>query len=386
MRTLWWRAFTVAVASLAIVMTAGSAGRGEEFGLSADATLQEEYQDNVLFSSTGKKSSWLTTLAPGGRVRFGNDHTSAHASARWEGRMYSTDNDLNAINHLYAAAVEHRRARASAGVSLNLIRDTTLDSELRQTGLVLGRDPRYSGVVGADLGYALSELTRTTWRYRYTETRYTVSALVDYVNHGVQWETRRVLSEADQSIGLAVHAAFLDADPAYRSQEWSATGSYVHPLSERDQVSLTAGGRWTRVEAGLPSSAVATDAGLVGEASVTRRWEAANVSLAVSKRTNPSGSGRLLDTTRVALHAAYALTDRATATLTADGYRNVEVVFRDGRTDSTFIRIEPTISWRPGERVTVTAAYTRERQRRESGRIDANRAMVRLAYEWYRWE
>jgi hypothetical protein len=209
---------------------------------------------------------------------------------------------------------------------------------------------------------------------------------VDSVNHGIQWETTRVLSETGQSVGVSVNAAVLNADPAYRSREWSATGSYVHPLSEQDRLSLSAGVRRTRVEAGPPSDAVATDTGLVGEAGVTRRWEKANLSLAVSRKTNPSGSGRLIDTTRVALRGAYAPTDVATATLKVEWYRNHEAAPIGPGSDSTSVSVEPEIVWRVGERLTVTAAATHFRQRLETGCIDANRVMARLVYQWYRWE
>ncbi len=369
-----------------MVLASGSPGRGEEFRVSADATLQEEYQDNVLFAPTAEESSWLTTLAPEVRLRFGEENTGATASARLEGRVYSADHNLNTVNQLYTAAVERRHDRTTAGVSAGLVLDTTLDSELQQTGIVLGSDSRSSGVVGADVGYALSELTQTTWRYRHTDVRYTAPALVDYVDHGVQWDTRRALSEMERSIGTSIKAMVFDADTGYRSQEWSATGSYVHPFNERDRASLTAGIRWTRVETEVPLDAVSTDTGLVGEASLTRRWETADVSAAVSQWTNPSGSGRLLTTTRLALHGAYALTDRATATLRFDWYRNTDVVSFGGSSDSTFVRVEPGLSWRIGERVTAAAAYTHERQRLSIDRIDANRVMARLTYQWHRSE
>lgn len=392
-RTRWWKAPRVAIecaqlagASLVIVLTVSSAGRGEEFRVSADATLQEEFQDNVLFSPTVKESSWLTTLAPGVNVRYGDEHTSMTGSARWDGRVYSTDSNLNTVNHLYTAAVAHRRERATGAVSASVIRDTTLDSELQQTGIVLDRDLRISGTVGMEVGYALSELTQTELRYRYTDTSYGAPTLADYFTHEVGWQTERVLSEANQTVGGAVNATVFVADPTYRSQEWRATASYGHPLSEQDQVAVTAGVRWTRVETGVPSGTVATDTGLVGEARLTRQWEAADLSLAVSKRTNPSGSGRLVDTTRVALHGAYALTDRATATLRADWYRNTEVASFGRRADSTFVSVELGISWRLGERLAATAAYTHARQRLETGRVDANRVLARLVYEWYRWE
>lgn len=386
MRTWWWKAPNVAVTSLVTVLIVGSTGRGEEFRVSSDVTLQEKYEDNVSFSSTAQESSWLTTFAPGVRARYGSEHTSVSASGRWEGRAYATDSGLNTVNQFYAAGVEHRRERITAGASAGLIFDTTLDSELQDTGIVLDRDQRLSATVGADLGYAVSELTRTTWRYRYNNARYDAPALVDYFDHGVQWETVRVLSERNQSAGVSLNGMFVDADPTYRSQEWSATASYVHPLSEQDRASLTAGVRWTRVETGIPLETVSTDTGLVGDASLTRQWEAANLSLSVGKRTNPSGSGRLVDTTRLGLRGAYAVTDHVAATLRGDWYRNTDVVSFGSRQDSTFVSVEPGISWRMTERVTAAAAYTHEHQRYPAGRVDANRVLVRLVYEWYREE
>lgn len=386
MRTWWWKAFRIAVASPLVALVAVPDGRGEDFRVSADVMLQEEYEDNVAFSSTAQESSWVTTLAPGVRARYGSEHASATAAARWEARAYSTDGDLNTVNQLYDVGLERRRERVTMGASAGLIFDTTLDSELQQTGIVLDRDQRLSGRVGADLGFAVSELTQTTWRYRYTNTKYDAPTLVDYFDHWIRWETVRVLSEGGQSVGVLLNGMFVDADRTYRSQEWSASASYTHPLSEQDRADLTAGIRWTRAETGLPLEAVSTDIGLVGEASLTRRWESVTVSLALSKRTNPSGSGRLIDTTRLALHGAYALTDHATATLRADWYRNTDVVSFGASQDSTFVSVESGISWQMTERVTAAAAYTHEHQRYPAGRVDANRVLVRLVYKWYREE
>jgi hypothetical protein len=125
---------------------------------------------------------------------------------------------------------------------------------------------------------------------------------------------------------------------------------------------------------------------LVGEARLTRTWEAASLSAGVSQWTNPSGTGRLFATTRVGLRGEYALTDRVAATLRFDWYRNTEVAPFGTSSDSTFVNAEPGISWKIGERVTAAAAYTHAHQRLRIDRIDANRVMARLVYQWYRWE
>jgi hypothetical protein len=379
--------FALSVAAGVIgMLTLGSRVWGQELRTTADVALQEEYQDNVFFSQTAKERTWLTTVAPRVKARYGSERASVSGGARLEGRAYSRDGDLNTVTQLYTASAERRTERLTSGVSGSFIRDTTLDTELQQTGIVLDRHRRVSRTGRVDLGYALTERTETRLIYSYTDTKYDAARLADYVDQNVQLETRHAVSDARHALGATVSASIFETDSSYRSRELSAAVSYTHHVSERFQAALTAGLRRTRVRIGGNLGATATDAGVVSEVRLTRQWDTGSLSLAVSRRTNPSGSGRLVETTHGSLHGVYAVTAQATATFDADWYGNSAVDPLGGNADSTLERIEPGVGWRVGERLTVAAAYTHLRQRTETGHASANRVMARLVYEWYRSE
>ncbi len=354
--------------------------------MASDVVLQEEYQDNVFFSQTAKERTWLTTVAPSVEARYVSERASAAGGARLEGRAYSRDGGLNTVTQFYTASAERRGERATGGVSGNMIWDTTLDTELRQTGVVLDRHRRASATGGVDLGYALTERTETSLVYRYTDTRYDTARLADYIDHEVQWNTQQALSEARHALGAVIAASVFQTDSSYRSRELSAVASYTHHVSESFEAALSVGFRQTRVRIGGDLGATASDTGVVSEASLTRQWDGGSLSLAVNRKTNPSGAGRLVETTHGSLHGVYAVTDRATATFDADWYGNSAVDSLGGNADSTLARLEPGLGWRVGERLTFAAAYTYLRQRTETGDAAANRVMARLTYEWNRSE
>jgi len=357
--------------------------------MTSDLVLQEEYDDNVLLSQTIKERSWITSVAPNVQARYGSERTSVEGGAWWEGRAYSSDHDLNTLTQRYTLSGEHQGERFTTGASGNMIYDTTLDSELQQTGIVLERNARLSGTGEVSVGYALTEQTQTTFKNRYTSTKYASTQLTDYVEDEVRWETRHVLSEAGHTVGGTVVGSFLAAPPVYRSQEGSVSAYYANVLSERLQASVSAGFRWTRVESGSPTSAT-TDTGLVFDASLTRHWETSSLVLELSSETNPSGAGLLLNTTHGSLRGRYAVTDQATLTLNADGYVNTVVAVQGANGNSTFVSIEPGVEWRLAEHLVVGGTYANLRQHIHqvigTSEVNANRVMARLTYEWYRSE
>ena len=376
-------------AGMAGILTFSSWGWGNELSLTSDLVLQEEYDDNVLLSQTVKEQSWITSLAPNVQARYGDERTSVTAGAWWEGRAYWSDSNLNTVTQRYTVSGERRAERMTGGASGTVIYDTTLDSELQQTGIVLERNARLSGTGEVSVGYALTEQTQTTLTNRYTNTKYASTQLTDYVEDEVRWETRHVMSETGHTLGGTAAGSFVAASPAYRSQEWSASVYFANAFSERLQASLSAGFRWTRVESGSPTSAT-TDTGLVFDASLTRHWETSSLVLELSSETNPSGAGLLLNTTHGSLRGRYAVTDQATLTLNADGYVNTVVAVQGANGNSTFVSIEPGVEWRLAEHLVVGGTYANLRQHIHqvigTSEVNANRVMARLTYEWYRSE
>jgi hypothetical protein len=102
------------------------------------------------------------------------------------------------------------------------------------------------------------------------------------------------------------------------------------------------------------------DTGSVYSAEITKLLETGKISASLSRTSNPSGDGELLDTTRLKLSGEHKFTETLRTMLSIE-YSNAETIANAGgirnETDKDLLRIRPKIFWRWRQEWELGAEY-----------------------------
>jgi hypothetical protein len=160
-------------------------GQAYEFKLIPGAILKQEFNDNIFYSSTNERSSFISTVSPKLSFIDRTDRFNGLIDARLDLLFYTRDSHMNSVDQSYNAEAGYQftpsfRAGAKAGYD-HLHRP---DSYLESTGQVstLGSDRQNYSVMG-DL--TLTERLIGTLKYDYAQTDYSRNTISGYRSHNV---------------------------------------------------------------------------------------------------------------------------------------------------------------------------------------------------------
>lgn len=357
-----------------------------EWSAEPNISLRSGYNDNIRLTASGHDSVWETALTPAvnfgvskeNQGLFGNASASIRRFSGGSGRESSSILDREDYN--FNTNAYNNTQRNTLRANLNYTRDTTLDSELDETGNVIdARATRERITLGPSWETLLTERTRLGLGYQYTDVSYSDDPgranLINYDYHVFSSSLVRQLSPRIQGTLSASYSRY-KPDTGLESKTRNIQAGISRNFSETLVASFLAGQRETTSDrligtgfcvfatpdAKFPEcnggftfpSGTTTDeldtSGSVFSANITKTLETGTLSASLSRSSNPSSNGELLDTTQLILSADHKLTEKLKSTLRIQYTKNQTIVDTLGRetdqTDETFFRIKPRISWR----------------------------------------
>jgi hypothetical protein len=155
--------------------------RGDEFKVVTSASLKEAYNDNVYFTTTGRKSDWVSTLSPAIELIDKTERFEGSLSARFNGIYYLDQTDLNAVDQFYRGKFRYALTnRLGLGAEAGYARDSQATREIDTTGVVfatpVNRERQNYGVSG---DWRFTDTTLAALSYDYGKDRYDKSTFTD---------------------------------------------------------------------------------------------------------------------------------------------------------------------------------------------------------------
>lgn len=220
----------------------------------ADTTLvprlkvRGEYDDNVLFSRTTEIDDYLGILSPGLEFDYATAVMSLRSTLNLDILRYQDQDELNTENQRYAIDGTFgfiERLKMTAG--LLYVDDTTLDSELEETGLVGVRSDRkrYEGKGG--LSYQVTEVSEIRMDYGYTKTDYDFVRYVDYDLHDLVLAYNRQLGTGRDTFSVQPFFTRYDSDVS-RVQMLGLFLGWIHAFHEKMDLTAYLGVRYSDIE------------------------------------------------------------------------------------------------------------------------------------------
>jgi len=309
----------------------------------------------------------------------------------------------------------HNTQRNAYKANLKYTRDSTLDSELDETGnVVSNRATRDRFTLGPSWTTSLNEITNLNLGYQYTTVSYSddpgVNDLVGYDYDVFSSSLVRQFSPRLQGTLSASYSRY-EPDTGFNSDTLSIQAGLSRNFTETLVASFLVGQRETTSDtliatgycilanpgASFPACsggiAVPTGtkkdeldtSGSVYSANITKTLETGKLSATLSRASSPSSNGELLDRTQLILSGEHKITEKLRSTLRIQYARNETIVNTLGRktdqTDETFFRIIPRISWRWQREWELAGEYQyAENEDRNSNTATRNAFYLTLSY------
>ena len=122
-----------------------------EWKIDPTVAFRAGYNDNIRLTIDDEVSSAEVRLSPSAVFSVVTPTSGVSGNLRFDFRRFEDDSDLDDNNVRFVTSSYHRMERSELGLDLDFIKDTTLDSQLENTGLVFDRVDALHGQCGTEL-------------------------------------------------------------------------------------------------------------------------------------------------------------------------------------------------------------------------------------------
>lgn len=391
-RFVFLRTFQSGIAILSCLLAATGAQAAESM-LIPEISIKQTYNDNINFSTTEEKNDLILTVTPILRWNSQTERTGITANVEMDVIRYSKEHNFDEVNQKYSLGYDFR-ATELLGLNLNgsLIKDTTLDTEMEETGLVLKRSNRDFYNIKPGLSWYMTEKTRLNLTCAYTSAEYGASGYSDYNIYDGTLELVHTLSKEGATV--SAQGGYTHSD--YETSNVDNYRLYLglsYPFTQKLKLTAWAGARYTKSEYEVADfikyrlvKKTESDRnwGGLGYLSLTRAFTEGSVSVGINRDITSSGLGETIEQDSATLDIDYRFTQFITGRFNGSLSRSKsESEYRD--TDQELYHLRPSLSWQIAERVLAELSY--QYSKTEYKNIDTNgdRNIIFLRFRIY-WE
>ena len=356
-----------------------------EWSIEPRISARSGYNDNIRLTTADHDSVWETTLTPAVKFGvsketqglFGNASASIHRF--YGGSGENSSSRLNREDYHLNVDSYQRTERNDFGANLNITHDSTLQTELDQTGQVItDRATRLSIALGPSWTRTLDEKTQVNLGYQFNRVDYSneigANNLINYDYNTASASLTRIFTQLTQGT-ISTSFSRYEPETGLNSDTYAIRAGITRKHSETLSTSWLAGWRQTNSDtliptgfcvganpgAGFPKCTggipvqTGTDTdevnntGATYSVRVTKLLEKGSLEASLTRIATPSGDGQLLDTTKLNFTGEHRFTETLRSNLTASYYKRETIANASGGKpnsgDKFFFRITPSITW-----------------------------------------
>lgn len=317
--------------------------------------VTEKYNDNVLFQRIEKEDDFITTIHPG--LRFQHDSEISKIDTVLESYLnyYAKEADLNEQHYrgmidLDSRFLERWQFKANA----EYIRDTTLESQLLETGRVFERDDRNQFESDLRGIFKVTELSSVSLRYRYRQVEYESDDNVNFNVDAVNLSILRKLRNQVDTINL--YGGYSYNESENREIDTYNTGlGWSRELTDVYRIRMSGGYRTSKTLT-IDREEESSD-GFTVDINLFRKGEIYEALIGYRRGLTNAASGEYLEVDRIYGHLQRHLSERSWVRV--DG----RVVFSRQDSDiaadnSRFFQVAPRLGYRVTENSVFSVGYS----------------------------
>jgi hypothetical protein len=318
---------------------------GAEKMITTSLSAGQMYDDNINLQSTDKHDDYISIIRASGSLDYKTERADIKGRVNLNIWRYNEEDELNTVDQIYNLDTRFSSSeRLSFGMLGKYIKDTTLETELTETGVGLVRSVRKNYFLSPSATYNLSERDTLSLSPFYTSSNYESDTYNDYWVSGATANYKHLFKDARLTLIAQAGYNYVKIKPKeyedgfftyfsegrYHTCQFYGGVSYL--LSETLTMNILLGVSYTdsimkrkTTLFGIYPVSETEDSdktfGWVGDASLSKTLEKGSVTVGARRELSPSGLGELLETNRLYVFYINKFTERLQGELNASYYR-----------------------------------------------------------------
>jgi hypothetical protein len=340
-------------------------------------SVRGEYDDNVLFRRVLDESDYVLSVNPGLAVDYRTERGNGSVGVGVDILRYGQNSSLDRTNQRYTASGAYALTELVQGKgNISYVNDTTLESQLQETGVVTLRQQRESFSAGAGMTYRISGLCDIGFDASYRRVEYDGPSL-DYDGHKAVFHYNRLLAGGKSVFTVQPYHEHYRSD-ASRVDNYGLSFGLAHSFTETLSLRAFLGVRYTEVEYRFIVQEIVFDPSLlpffpfrpvfmeveeadsnwnvVADVSITKQGENRSFTVGYNHDLGYSSGGDPLEVYRLYGSFSQAITARLSSGFSAGAYRSTSEG-RISRTDSKYFNFAATLNYRLTARHSLQMGY-----------------------------
>ena len=205
----------------------------QSLGMTPSLTLNGGYNDNILFNSTETIDAYYTSVRPEINLGLASDRYDLGLDTYAEIFRYPEEKDLDYESYRYEMDGRYRLSqRLNISGDFGYIKDTTLDSELEETGRVVEREDRKRYQGDGTLSYGLNEVSEIDMEYQYRSTEYESRDRIDRTANRVRLSYKRWFNSRLDQLTLRPSYTIAETEDNRDIEYYSFSVGWTHIFSD----------------------------------------------------------------------------------------------------------------------------------------------------------
>ncbi len=372
-----------------------------DFYFSSFLNFKNCYDDNVAFTYYSKEDFYLTTSSAFFST-YKTEILSISSRVRAESYNYLSETRLNTFNYsLEFRSTYWRNSRLNFSLDGSVVKDTTLESELKETGIVRFRQDRHRYIFSPGISYYLTPLSQILFNFSASRTEYEWKYSVDYNDYLISTTFKKALRNERVSFLSQIYYHNIDSENSQVRDKGFMVG-WERLLSYNSKVTFYLGIRYTSMEyyrmyaslSYLPywpfikvyllrRSEKDNEWGSLVDLSWEKKNERTQYRLGINKSLSYSSFGQTIDRWKISTNITYLLTPRWRFKFSLF-YANTSSDGQVYEEKNTFYSFNPRIIYSLKERwlLEVAYKYSRFRNRVTDRDYDRNQIWVGLTFKF----
>ncbi len=377
-----------------------------EWSIEPSVSLKEEYNDNIHLTTAPHSSVTTTTLSPSIQFNRATEISNISAGAKLNANKYTGEQGLDRVDQYYTFSSGYKTERSDWGLDASYIRDYASQNDPTAIGS-LSLKQRSSASIRPSWQWSLSETNSLRLDYQFNRVKFETAQLNDYTNNTASASYIHNYSEKDQLTLKAYNSKFERTSGAVKSDTVGLVVGGVHKFSETLTGSLNVGGYRvkTTTEGGTVLCAQWVELPIFGrfcakvfvtpttetsqqgsslDASLNKQFESASINAQLSRSLDPNGDGVLVESDKAGVTVSDNWTSLLTGSISASMVRSRYKDEALAANNSRYYTVSPSIHWRMSEWWSLDAGYRFAKYENDQSGLSAksNAVFALIRYDW----
>jgi len=324
-----------------------------EYNLIPSLGVSGEYNDNAAFDRDNEREDFLTTISPSLEFSAATSKGNISTKIAADFLRYVDETDLNTEN-LYAGLDAGYQITERFGISGNAsyIEDTTLESELLETGLINARSDRKRYNAGVGSSYKISMTTDAKIDYDYSKTEYDDPLNEDYDYNQIKGSFNYRLDNQLDVMTLQPYYFKRESDVS-KADNYGISLGWTRLFTETHSLKMFLGSRYTDLREEGESD---TSWGWVADVNLMKKGENFSGDAGYSRNLHNNVSGELIEVDRIYCHMKRKIIGRLGVGFSGNLYFTRYERETDG--DTRYFEVIPSLNYQLTEKHNLQLAYS----------------------------